>query len=163
MVVALDNVRIRRFAAAREAADALGAQVSRKAAIAELERALEKPTDEERVLMTYYWRALDAGRSDRLASLFGFREEDILKYLPPSSFDRSGQSWQDLELRYGTGCSQWFKQKKAGLSDEKIRSAVRAFDHVPEEFQLLGELCIKAAWSPRPGSPDPPSTVTPRS
>ncbi len=143
LIVALDNIRLEQFDIVWAASKALADAGSCDDAVQKLLNGIAKPTTEERWIREFAVEALKARAADRIG-LFGFKLDDIVKYLPAEHFV-VGADWATLEAEHahhkGKPFKTWLAQDKgADFSDESIVSAAVKAD-VDDEMLDLAERC----------------------
>lgn len=111
--------------------------------------ALKGNSNEERQLLEFCRKAIDAGIHDRF-DVFGFAKPDIIWYLPVEKIVPDATSWESLEAeRLARDRRMPFKtflheRKRATFSAEELGSIAREMDVIPEEVSKLRDLCLKA-------------------
>lgn len=148
LLVAVDRTRVNRIDSAWVRAKSIASQGRRKAAIGELMVGGDL-SSEERLLLEFCRRAVEAGRTDRV-DVFGFEKADVLQYLPVAEFVANAGSWEQLVDEWrasggGPSFKHWLRGHGATVSVKSAERAVKAMDSVPSEFMALLQRCRSLA------------------
>jgi energy-coupling factor transporter ATP-binding protein EcfA2 len=154
LVAVLDNLDAEQVRGVWEEASARARDGDIAEAIAVLQR-LDKRKAENRFVIEFGAKAFTAGWHERV-TIHGFREADVLYYLPAAHFVRGVSSWVELLERHRNDATKmnfkdWLaKAHGVDLSDDNLRAAVRRLDAIPPEFTELLDIARGLSRVPPP-------------